>query len=97
MRAHNYYVYIVASPSRTIYVGVTNDLERRIWQHRHKTLGGFTAKYDVNRLVWYEWHTRIDDALAREKQLKGWSRANKLALIETENPRWRDLGRDWET
>ncbi len=96
VRDHNYYVYIVASPSRTLYVGVTNDLERRIWQHRNKTLGGFTAKYDVTRLVWFEWHTMIENAIAREKQIKGWSRAKKVALVEVENPKWRDLSRDWE-
>jgi len=87
MRSHNYYVYIVASASRTLYIGVTNDLERRMRQHRHKSLGGFTAKYDVDRLMWFEWHTRIEDAIAREKQVKGWSRAKKLALIEAENPK----------
>jgi putative endonuclease len=96
VRAHNYYVYIVASASRTLYVGVTNDLEQRIWQHRHKTLGGFTAKYDVSRLVWFEWHTHIENAIAREKQIKGWSRDKKLALIQAENPTWWDLNRDWE-
>jgi predicted GIY-YIG superfamily endonuclease len=60
MRSHNYYVYIVASASRTLYVGVTNDLERRVWEHRHKTLGGFTAKYDFSRLGWFECRTQID-------------------------------------
>jgi putative endonuclease len=97
VRDHNYYVYIMASPSRTLYVGVTNNLERRVWEHRHKAFAGFTAKYDVSRLVWSEWHTQINDAIAREKQIKGWSRAKKLALIEAENPRWWDLSRDWET
>jgi putative endonuclease len=95
-RSHNYYVYIVASPSRTLYVGVTNDLERRIWQHRHKALGGFTAKYDVSRLVWFEWFTQIEDAIAAEKRIKGWSRVKKVSLIEAENPTWWDLSRDWE-
>ena len=95
-RSHNYYVCIVASPSRTLYVGVTNDLERRVWQHRHKTLGGFTAKHNISRLVWFEWFTRIDDAIAAEKRIKGWGRAKKLALIEAENPKWWDLSRDWE-
>ncbi len=94
--SYNSCVYIVASASRTLYVGVTNDLERRIWQHRHKALDGFTAKYDVTRLGWFEWHTRIEDAIAREKQIKGWSRAKKVSLIEVENPKWWDLGRDWE-
>ena len=95
-RSHNCYVYIVASPSRTLYVGVTNDLERRIWQHRHKTFRGFAARYDISRLVWFEWFTRIDDAIAAEKRIKGWSREKKLALIEEQNPKWWDLSRDWE-
>lgn len=95
-RVGDFFVYIVASPSRTIYVGVTNDLERRVWQHRTKALGGFTAKYGTSRLVWFEMYPRIDDAIAREKQIKGWSRDKKLALIESENPKWWDLSRDWE-
>jgi putative endonuclease len=95
-RSHNYYVHIVASPSRTLYVGVTNDLERRGWQHRHRMLGGFAARYDIARLVWFEWFTRIDDAIAAEKRIKGWSWDKKLALIEAENPHWWDLSRDWE-
>ena len=95
MRQHTYYVYIAASPSRTIYTGVTSDLERRMWQHKHKTFRGFTADNGVTRLVWFEEFRMIDDAIAREKQIKGWRREKKLALIEVENPKWRDLSHDW--
>lgn len=95
-RYQDFFVYIVASPSRTLYVGVTNNLERRVWEHRHKTLGGFTARYDVSCLVWFELHARIDEAIAREKQVEGWSRAKKVALINADNPNWWDLSRDWE-
>ncbi len=95
-RVGDFFVYIVASPSRTIYVGVTNDLERRMWQHRNKSYPGFSAKYGTRRLVHFEMYPRIDDAIAREKQVKGWSRAKKLALIEAENRTWWDLSRDWE-
>jgi predicted GIY-YIG superfamily endonuclease len=77
VRVHDFFVYIVASPSRTIYVGVTENLERRVWQHRTKTYPGFSAKYGTTRLVWFEMHSRIDDAIAREKQIKGWSRDKK--------------------
>jgi len=94
-RVGDFFVYIVASPSRTIYVGVTNDLERRIWQHRNTTLPGFSAKYGTTRLVYFEMYSRIDDAIAREKQIKGWSRDKKLALIAAENRKWWDLSRDW--
>ncbi len=95
MRQHNYYVYIVASPSRTIYTGVTNDLERRMWQHKQQAVKGFTADYGVTRLVWFEEYRMIDDAIAREKQIKGWRREKKLTLVEVENPKWRDLSHDW--
>lgn len=95
MRQHNDYVYIVASPSRTIYTGVTNDLERRMWEHKQSAVKGFTADYGVTRLVYFEEYRWIDDAIAREKQLKGWRREKKLALIATENPKWRDLSHDW--
>ena len=95
MRHHNYYVYIVASPSRTIYTGVTNDLERRMWEHKHKMVKGFTRQFGVDRLVYLEEYRTIDDAIGREKQIKGWRREKKLALIEAENPKWRDLSHEW--
>jgi len=87
-----YYVYIVASTSRTLYVGVTNDLARRINEHRTKAADGFTARYNIHRLVWYEVTGNVSAAIAREKQVKGYSRAKKVALIEAENPVWNDLG-----
>lgn len=84
-----YYVYIVASISRTLYIGVTNDLRRRVYQHKMGNIPGFTARYKVNRLVYFE--SAEEAAIAREKQLKGWVRRRKLALIEAENPEWNDL------
>ncbi len=90
-----YCVYIMASKSRTLYTGVTNNLERRVYEHKHKLMPGFTAKYNITRLVHYEVTNDIRDAIAREKQIKGWLRAKKIALIEAENPNWRDLSEDW--
>ena len=86
-----YWTYILSSFSRTIYVGVTNDLERRIQQHKSKQVPGFTARYDVTRLVHSEVFSDVCDAIAREKQIKSWSRARKNALIEEHNPLWDDL------
>lgn len=91
----DYFVYFVASPSRTIYTGVTNDLERRMYEHKHKIFRGFTAKYGVNRLVYVETYGHIADVIAREKELKGWLRSKKVALIEADNPKWRDLSHHW--
>jgi putative endonuclease len=90
------YVYIMANPSRTTYIGVTSDLEGRVWDHKtHAYPTSFTAKYDITRLVYVEEHANLDDAIGREKALKGKSRAKKTRLIETENPRWNDLAWDW--
>jgi putative endonuclease len=82
----------MTNPSRTLYVGVTNDLERRVLQHRHKSVEGFTQRYNITRLAYFEEFSDIRDAIAREKQIKGWSRSKKVALIEAKNPTWRDLG-----
>jgi len=90
-----YYVYIMSSITRVIYIGVTNDLEFRVLQHKHKKHQGFTARYNVTKLVYYEDTHDIRIAIAREKQLKGWLRAKKVALIESTNPGWRDLAVDW--
>jgi predicted GIY-YIG superfamily endonuclease len=88
-------VYIVAnSRNGTLYVGVTSNLPQRIWQHRAGIIGGFTKRYGCKILVWYEMHATMHDAIAREKQIKGGSRKNKLALIEALNPAWRDLYED---
>ena len=90
-----YYVYILTNASRTLYVGVTNSLERRMHQHRMKTVPGFASQYNITMLVYYEAFERPDDAIAREKQLKRWSRAKKVALVESLNPSWADLSAGW--
>jgi putative endonuclease len=91
-----YYVYILASRSRVLYVGVTNDLRRRVEQHKQKVVEGFTQKYNVTSLVYYEVTNDVHAALAREKQLKGWRRSKKTDLIESVNPTWKDLNLDWD-
>jgi putative endonuclease len=92
----SYFVYIVASPSRTLYIGVTNDLVRRVHEHKMKELRGFTATYRVSRLVWFEELATPSDAIAREKQLKNWRRDKKIQLIESVNPSWDDLSAGWD-
>jgi putative endonuclease len=86
-----YYVYILSSRSSTLYIGVTNDLIKRIYEHKEKFVEGFTKRYAIDRLVYYESGGSIESAIAREKQLKGWRRERKLALIESVNPDWQDL------
>ena len=87
------YVYLLASQRNgTLYVGVTSDLVKRVWQHKNDLAGkGFTKRYGVHRLVYYEGHDDIRDAIAREKRIKKWKRVWKLELIEKDNPTWRDL------
>jgi putative endonuclease len=92
-----YYVYIMTNKSRTLYTGVTNNLERRVWEHKNKVIPGFTSKYKITQLVYYEEGSDINVAIAREKQIKGWLRAKKIALIESMNPEWKDLSEDWYT
>ncbi|MES2253808.1 MAG: GIY-YIG nuclease family protein [Pseudomonadota bacterium] len=88
----DYFVYMLASQRNgTLYVGVTNDLGRRIGEHKDKAVPGFTKRYQVCLLVWYETFGDINDAIAREKQIKGWNRAWKIQLIEKENSGWNDL------
>ena len=91
----NYCVYIMASASRDLYTGVTSNLERRVLQHQRKLLGGFTARYNINRLVYYEMSGEPMAAILREKQVKGWSRKRKIALIESVNRDWKDLSAGW--
>jgi len=87
-----FFVYILASkPHGTLYVGSTPDLIRRIWEHKTKVIGGFTAKYGVDRLVWFEPHERMAAAARRERQIKEWKRSWKIQLIERDNPQWIDL------
>ncbi|MBV8358014.1 MAG: GIY-YIG nuclease family protein [Deltaproteobacteria bacterium] len=92
----SYWVYIMSGRTRILYVGVTNDIERRHYEHRNKSLPGFTSKYGLDRLVYFEEHADIRDAIEREKQIKSWRREKKVALIESLNPKWRDLSLDWQ-
>ena len=89
--SQHYYTYIMISHSRVIYTGVTNDLCRRVQQHKTQAHEGFTSKYNVNMLVYYETTSDVKTAIEREKHTKGWIRAKKIALIETQNPAWVDL------
>ncbi len=92
-----YYVYILTNKSNQVmYIGVTNDLYRRLYEHKNGLVEGFTKKYRVHKLVYFEQTNDIYSALAREKELKGWRRARKNALVETLNPQWSDLSEQWK-
>ncbi len=93
----SYCVYIMASCSRVLYTGVTNDLVRRVDEHKQGLVPGFTSKYKVIRLVYFERFTDVRDAIAREKEIKGWVRARKVRLIEARNPTWEDLAHRWSS
>ena len=95
MPISEYFVYILGSRSRTLYVGVTNDLARRIHQHKHKLNPSFTSRYNVTRLVYVERTGDVRAAIAREKQIKGWRRARKFELIQSISPSWQDLSEGW--
>ena len=97
MHEEYYYRYIVASRSHTLYIGMTGDLSRRVLQHKKKTYEGFSSTYNCNRLVWFERYVHPGSAIHREKQLKGWRREKKIALIEKANPTWNDLSEGWFT
>lgn len=89
---HNYYIYMVTNKSnRVLYTGVTNNLERRLYEHKAKQVPGFTQHYNATKLVYYEHYFDINDAIRREKQIKGWVRRRKNELVETINPEWMDL------
>lgn len=93
---HQYYIYILASQKNgTLYIGVTNDIERRILEHKEKINEGFSSRYNINRLVYFESFQYINDAILREKRLKKWNRQWKINLIEEENKEWNDLSEDW--
>jgi putative endonuclease len=92
----HYYVYIMTNRSQTLYTGVTNDLQRCVYEHKNHLVAGFTSKYRVARLVYYEETSDVKTALAREKHIKGWVRAKKVALIESINPDWQDLSEQWQ-
>ena len=92
MLTKTYFVYLLASRRNgTLYVGVTNDLVRRLWEHKQKVVPGFTKTHDIDRLVWFEVHNSIEAAITREKQIKRWKRDWKIDLFQDSNPRWDDL------
>jgi len=95
MHEGSYFTYVMASRSRTLYVGVTGNLQKRVFEHKWKEHDGFTARYNCDRLVWFERYQDVQRAIAREKELKGWRRAKKIALIESANAAWVDLSHDW--
>ncbi len=95
MREHKYFVYIVSSRSGTLYIGMTNSIYRRALQHKSGEIEGFSSKYHCGRLVYYESFDDVHKAIGREKQLKGWTRAKKIALIESKNLRWEDMAEKW--
>ncbi|NOY61262.1 MAG: GIY-YIG nuclease family protein [Calditrichaeota bacterium] len=97
MKQHDYYVYIMTNKNNTVlYTGVCNDLMRRVWDHKNKVNSkSFTARYNVNKLVYFEHFEDIYYAIVREKQIKGGSRGKKIALIEKKNPEWKDLSPEW--
>jgi len=92
---HSYYVYIMASRSRALYAGVTKDIVRRVDEHKRGLIPGFTRKYHITRLVYLERFADVREAIAREKEIKGWVRARKIRLIEERNPTWEDLAHRW--
>lgn len=95
MREGVYCTYIMASRSHTLYIGVTGDLYKRVFQHKWREHDGFTARYNCDRLVWFERYADVLEAIDREKELKGWLREKKVTLIEAANPTWQDLSRNW--
>ena len=94
---HQYFVYILASKKNgVLYIGVTNNIERRLFEHKNKTVKGFTSRYNIDKLVYFEQFIDINEAIKREKQLKKWNRQWKIDLIEKNNAEWKDLAIDWE-
>lgn len=92
----NFYVYIMSNKSKTLYIGVTNDLARRIYEHKNKLIDGFTKKYNLTMLIYFEVVNSVEDAIRREKQLKNWHRQWKINLIESINKEWKDLSDKFE-
>ena len=94
--SNTYYVYIITNKTNTVlYTGVTNNLKRRLFEHKEKKFDGFTCRYNVNKLVYFESTSDINVAIAREKEIKGWKREKKNALVETKNKNWSDLTAEW--
>jgi putative endonuclease len=93
----SYFVYIITNRSKTLYIGVTNNLERRMWEHKHFIGSDFASRYKLDRLVYFESFDDVRKAIDREKELKGWLRIRKIALIVSNNPAWCDLSQEWFT
>ena len=92
----DYYIYILTNKTNTtLYIGVTNDLERRVYEHKNKMIKGFSSRYNLNKLVYFEACSSVDDSISREKQLKGWRRTKKEEIINMQNPQWKDLAEHW--
>jgi len=91
----NYYIYIMSSKSRTLYVGMTNDIKKRVYQHKNHLVPGFTDRYNIVHLVYVETVSDPLSAISREKQIKKWRREKKVSLVESINPEWKDLSDDW--
>ena len=97
MMLMKYYVYILSNwNNKVLYTGMTNNLERRMFEHKNGIIDGFTKKYNVHKLVWFDTTSNIYSAIEKEKQIKGWLRSKKIALIEEKNPDWQDLSADWQ-
>jgi putative endonuclease len=98
MPAKRFFVYIMTNgpKSAVLYTGIAGDLVHRVWQHKNKTTPGFTSRYNLTQLVYYEQFAYPDAAIQREKEIKGWRRSKKIALINSMNPKWEDLARDWQ-
>ena len=90
-----FFVYIMTNKSKTLYVGVTNNLQRRVYEHKNKMIECFTSKYNITKVVYFEVFNNIESAITREKQIKGWLRKKKIELIESMNPDWNDLSDEW--
>ena len=90
-----YFVYIMASVSGTLYIGMSNDIKRRVWEHKQHLIKGFTDDYDIDRLLYFESFEDVSEAIEREKQLKGWKREKKIGLIDSLNCKWEDLAEGW--
>ena len=95
MKTNRYYIYIMSSSTGTLYVGMTSNLKRRVYEHKHKLVEGHTKKYDITRLIYFEETEDVQTALAREKQIKKWRRSKKLDLVRMTNPSFRDLSEGW--
>lgn len=93
---NQFYVYIMTNKSKTLYTGVTGNLEKRVYEHKNKLVPGFTSKYNIAKLVYFETTSDVHSAITREKQIKGWLRSKKISLIESVNPEWKDLSLDWK-